>query len=163
MSSLTAGGRLSRYNKDYYAGALILAVGVGAVYRAWHYPMGTLSHMGPGYFPVIVGGALAVLGLAIIGTALGKPSLSGDVQADKSAGPEWRGWGCIVLANLAFIVLGRYGGLIPATFAIVFISALGDRENTFKSALVLALVMVAVCVVIFAWALKLQFPLLAWG
>ncbi|MGH8415846.1 MAG: tripartite tricarboxylate transporter TctB family protein [Pseudomonas sp.] len=163
MPSLTAGGWLNRYNKDYYGGGLILAVGLGVVYRAWHYPLGTLSHMGPGYFPVIVGGALALLGLAIVGTALSKPRLATAEGAEQAAAPEWRGWGCIVLANLAFIVLGRYGGLIPATFAIVFISALGDRENTVRSALILALVMVVVCVVIFAWALKLQFPLLAWG
>jgi hypothetical protein len=163
MASLTAGGWLNRYNKDYYGGGLILAVGLGVVYRAWHYPLGTLSHMGPGYFPVIVGGALALLGLAIVGTGLSKPRRVCGPQDDEATGPQWRGWGCIVLANVAFIVLGRYGGLIPATFAIVFISALGDRENTFKSALILASVMVVVCVVIFAWALKLQFPLLTWG
>jgi hypothetical protein len=52
---------------------------------------------------------------------------------------------------------------LPATFAIVFISALGDRHNTFLSAATLALTMTAISVVVFWWLLKVQFPLLTWG
>jgi hypothetical protein len=63
----------------------------------------------------------------------------------------------------AFVVVGQYGGLLPATFAIVFISALGDRHNTFLSAATLALTMTAISVVVFWWLLKVQFPLLTWG
>ena len=70
---------------------------------------------------------------------------------------------CIVLSIVAFIVFGTYGGLLPATFAVVFISALGDRQNTLKSAFVLAVAMSIISVVIFWWALKLQFPLFTWG
>ena len=69
--------------------------------------------------------------------------------------PDLRG-ACILLGILAFLGLGHYGGLLPATFAIVFISALGDRNNTVKQALVLALGMSVVAVVVFWWALQLR-------
>jgi hypothetical protein len=48
--------------------------------------------------------------------------------------PEWRGWLCICSSIVAFAVIGKYGGLLPATFAIVFIAALGDRQNTLLNA-----------------------------
>ena len=52
---------------------------------------------------------------------------------------------------------------MTATFAIVFISALGDRRNTVKSAFLLAAAMVVVCLIVFSWGLQLQFPLFRWG
>ena len=38
---------------------------------------------------------------------------------------------------MTFILLGKYGGLVPATFALVFISAMGDRQHTPRSAALL--------------------------
>ncbi|AHV93335.1 tripartite tricarboxylate transporter TctB family protein [Bordetella holmesii ATCC 51541] len=77
--------------------------------------------------------------------------------------PDIRGSVCILLGILAFLLLGEWGGLLPATFAIVFISALGDRTNTLKQALFLSLSMCAIAVVVFWWALQLQLPLFRWG
>ncbi|MCR2752415.1 tripartite tricarboxylate transporter TctB family protein, partial [Salmonella enterica] len=65
--------------------------------------------------------------------------------------PDFRGSACILLGTLAFLLLGHYGGLLPATFAIVFISALGDRKNTVKQAFVLSLGMSVIAVVVFWW------------
>jgi hypothetical protein len=146
-------------NRDHYGGGLMFLLGVGAVLEGITYKIGTLGHMGPGFFPVALGVILALTGLAI--ALSGTPAVP--AVEEKKLPPEWRGWLCIVSSIAVFVILGKYGGLLPATFAIVFISALGDRQNTFKSALVLALVMCVICVVIFSWALKMQFPLFQWG
>jgi hypothetical protein len=53
--------------------------------------------------------------------------------------------------------------MAPPTAAIVFISALGDRENTVRSALTLSALMLVICVVVFWWALQMSFPLFRWG
>lgn len=153
-------GWLNLYNRDYYGGGLMFLLGVGAVNKGMTYKIGTLSRMGPGYFPVAVGVVLAFMGILI---ALGakRSAQSGEVMQHRP--PEWRGWICIILSNIAFLVLGEYGGLVPATFAVVFISALGDRENTLKGTFLLALSMVAIAVVVFWWALQMQFPLFRWG
>ena len=162
MSTKTAHafGFLHRYNKDLYAGALMLVLGLGSIYAGLGYNVGSLSHMGSGFFPVAVGTVLVLCGLAIAFSA-GAPDPHATAQP--ALRPEWRAWCCIVMGIAAFVVLGRYGGLLPATFAIVFISALGDRDNTWVSALILAAAMCAICTVVFWWALKLQFPLLSWG
>lgn len=144
---------------DYYGGALMIALGLGASLQSRSYELGTLSRMGPGFFPLALGIILALTGLAIVVTA--KPvAAEGDGHPWS---PEWRGWLCIALAIVAFIVLGTHGGLVPASFAVVFISALGDRRNTITSALILALATVLVAVTVFWWGLHVQFPLFSWG
>ena len=45
----------------------------------------------------------------------------------------------------------------------MFISALGDRDNTLTEAVLLSLAMSFIAVVVFWWALKLQLPLFQWG
>jgi hypothetical protein len=74
-----------------------------------------------------------------------------------------RGTVCIVLGTLAFLLFGKYGGMIPATFAIVFISALGDRSNSIKQAFLLSVAMCVIAAVVFSWALQLQLPMFTWG
>lgn len=146
-------------NRDYFGGGLMILIGLGAVIQGRQYPIGTLSRMGPGFFPVALGAILALTGLAIIATA----RFSKLKVEEKALPPEWRGWFCICASIVAFVVLGRYGGLVPATFAIVFISALADRENTLLKATILGLATVVICVVVFWWALQMQFPLFGWG
>src|SRR5271167_3230209 len=146
-------------NRDYYGGALMIAIGLGAVIQGRQYPIGTLSRMGPGFFPVALGAILAFTGLAIAVTA----RFAARKADETPLPPEWRGWFCIGLSIVAFVVLGRYGGLVPATFAVVFIAALADRENTLLSATLLALATVAICIVVFWWALQMNFALFGWG
>ncbi len=152
-------GKRMQYKKDYYSGALMLLIGLFAVWSGIGYQVGTLGQMGPGFFPVSIGVLLSLTGAAIaIQAARSAPAERGEALP-----PEWRGWICIVLSIVAFVVLGRHGGLLPATFAVVFISALGDRKNTLVSAAMLAAAISVVGVVVFWWALKVQFPLFQWG
>ena len=146
-------------NKDYYGGVLIIIIGLGAVFGGMSYQIGTLSEMGPGFFPAAVGTLMVLTGAIIAAEGLRRKT----VATDHDPPPEWRGWLCIVGGIVAFIVLGEYGGLLPATLGIVFISALGDRQNTVKNAAALAVAGCMVSTIIFWWMLQLQFPLLRWS
>jgi hypothetical protein len=155
--------------KDYYGGALMVFIGLLAVYAGLDYKTGTPARMGPGFFPVAVGALLAVTGLLIALSARTEANAK-SAEPTPAAGhghgagmPDLRGGICIILATLAFLLFGVYGGLVPATFAIVFISALGDRSNTITQAVLLSLAMCIVAVIIFWWALQLQLPLFQWG
>ena len=148
----------NKRHKDYLGGGLMVLLGLGVALQGSTYRMGTLTRMGPGYFPVALGVILTALGLAIAISA--KFAIA---EQEKQLPPEWRGWFFIGISIVAFVVLGKYGGLLPASFAIAFISALGDRNNTVRSALVLALAVVVVSIVVFWWALQMQFPLFGWG
>ena len=144
--------------RDYYAGALMLLLGVGAAVTGTGYKFGTLARMGPGFMPVVLGVVLAFLGLLIAGTALG--SSEDDDKKFLPDNPQWFGWLCIIAGPIAFIILGQFGGMIPAVFACVFICALGDKTATYKSSLVLAAGITVFGVVLFHYLLNIPFPLI---
>ena len=51
--------------KDFWAGLMFVGFGLGFMGVANNYAMGTAVRMGPAYFPTVLGGMLAVLGVAI--------------------------------------------------------------------------------------------------
>src|SRR5579871_2648101 len=124
---------LLRIRRDYYAGALMVLIGAIAANEGRNYQLGTLQKMGPGYFPVALGALLILLGILIAGTAS-----TGGGEEESLPHAEWRGWFCIIAGPALFILFGRYFGLLPATFACVFVSALGDREVDLKGAAILS-------------------------
>jgi Tripartite tricarboxylate transporter TctB family len=144
--------------RDYYAGALMLVLGVGAAVTGMGYKFGTLARMGPGFMPVVLGVVLAFLGILIAGTALG--SSEPDEQGFLPANPQWFGWLCIIAGPVAFIILGIYGGMIPAVFACVFICALGDKTATYKTSAYLAAGVTVFGVLLFHYLLNIPFPLI---
>ena len=148
-----------RWHKDLVGGGALVLVGILVVSRGLTYEAGTLSRMGPGYFPVALGAILALSGLAIAVTGWFATPPAETMRAP----PQWRAWFLVCVSIVAFIVLAAYLGLVPATFAIVFISALADRDNSLKDALALSLAMVAICIVVFWWLLQVDLPLFRWG
>src|ERR1700680_2382950 len=100
--------------RDYYAGALIMLLGAGAAIVGSRYNIGSLTRMGPGFFPTVLGILLAVIGVLIAGSA----AYSAKSDAVETAlRPDWRGWLCIVSGAGLFIVLASRAGLVPATLA----------------------------------------------
>jgi hypothetical protein len=155
-------GAKPAFSKDYYGGALMIVIGLSAVYAGTTYQVGTLTSMGAGFFPVAIGALLALVGVLIAIQAKDLPAPDPH-PGNHSRLPDLRGSVCIIGGTVAFVVLGKHGGLLPATFAIVFISALGDRSNTLLRAVSLSVTMCVIALVVFSWALKLQLPPLAWG
>ena len=145
--------------RDFLGGGLVLLLGVGAALQASQYELGSLRRMGPGYFPLAMGVILAVTGALIMLASL----RTAIVPVLARQRPEWRGWFCICASMVAFAVIGTFGGLLPATFACVFIAALGDRKNTLVASAILAAAMTLVCLVVFWWLLKVNLPLFGWN
>jgi len=150
-----------KHKRDYYAGGLMTLLGLGTVLEASRYKIGSLTHMGPGFFPIMLGVALILIGILIAGSALA--ARDGEDWPTVLGKPEWRGWLCVIAGPLMFILFGKYGGLAPATFACVFVSALGDRTATLKSSLVLAAGVTVFGVLLFSYLLKVPFPIFRWA
>jgi Tripartite tricarboxylate transporter TctB family len=147
--------------RDYYAGGLMMLIGLGAAFESRNYNMGTLFHMGPGFFPLILGIVMTFLGILIAGVAATSEAAPDDQLTLPK--PEWIAWLCILAGPFLFIILGSYGGLIPATFACVFVSALGDRTSTLKGALALAAGVTVFGVALFSYLLQVSLPMWRWG
>jgi hypothetical protein len=152
---------MASHRRDFYAGGLMMLIGLGASLEGLRYNLGTLTHMGPGFFPVALGVILTLLGMLIAGTAV---ATRGDGDRQLPTRPaEWWGWSCIIAGPVLFIIFGTYGGMVPATFACVFVCALGDRTATLKGSLVLAACVSGLGALLFSYLLKIPFPLLRWG
>jgi hypothetical protein len=157
---------MNKLTKDHVGGGLLLVVGIAVVVAGVGYGVGTLRSMGSGFFPVVLGVLLALIGTALLFSAGRVPGgAAGTPPAETAhlAGPvvQWRGWLCILGAALAFVVLGEHGGLVPASFASVFIAAMGDRGNGVRAAATLAALLTAAGAVVFHYGLQLM-PLFTW-
>jgi hypothetical protein len=149
-----------KIGKDRIGAVLLVALGAAVAVAGQGYDMGTLAHMDSGYIPVVLGILMMVVGVAIGLTAAPAESPKKDAVAFR---PEWRGWGCILGGVVAFVVLGTYGGMVPAAWACVFIAAMGDRQNPVRQSAILATVITVAGVLIFRVGLGLQLPLFTWG
>lgn len=153
--------------KDHISAALLLVIGCGVLGCGLTYDVGSLNRMGPGFVPVSLGVMMILVAIAIGVTAA--PSEAAAVRPPRpgrepdDSGPQWRGWLCIVAGVASFVILGNYGGMVPATLVAVFAAAMGDRENTWKSAGILAAIVTVFGVAIFHFGLALQLPLFQWG
>jgi hypothetical protein len=147
--------------RDFYAGGLTTLLGAAVTLDATTYDVGTLIHMGPGMFPLMLGVLMTFIGILIFGTALVTPL--GDDERILPENKEWRGWACILAGPILFIVFGEFFGMAPATFACVFVSALGDRTSTIKGSALLALGVTFFGCLLFAYVLKIPFPMFRWG
>ena len=141
-------------NRDYYAGALMALVGAGAIYEGIQYGVGGLTNMGSGFFPVMLGAGLILLGGVMAVFRSTAPGGHGVTT------PDWRGAAAIAVAVVLFIVLANSAGLAPATFACVFAGSLGTRSTTLLEAALLAAGVTVFGVLLFSYGLQVQFPIL---
>jgi len=139
-------------NRDFIAGLLFALTGVLAVVLASDYPFGSTMWMGPGYFPTVLGGVLALFGLYLM--------IRGLRVAEKVKGRwGWRPLGLITLSIVLFGATVERLGLIPALAALLLVSSLAGRDFRLKDAFVLTLVMTTIAVLIFPYGLRLPYPL----
>ncbi len=138
--------------KDLYSGLIFIFFGASFFMVARNYPMGTALRMGPSYFPTILGGLLAILGVII---ALRSLAVTGEPISPIGFRPLL----LILAAVLLYgFLLDRFG-LIAATVALIFVSALAGHEFRFKEVLILTVILVALSVGAFVYGLGLPFPL----
>ena len=148
--------------KDFYAGLLFALVGGAFAWGANSYQLGTSGRMGPGFFPMLLGGLLALLGSVMMLRAL----VFQTRHAEKIGPWAWRPLIFIIAANLVFgIALGGLPalgvpalGLMVGIYLLTFVACLAGDRFQFKEAALLATALAALSYLAFVWVLKLQFP-----
>jgi len=115
------------------------------------YQMGSSVRMGPAYFPVVLGGILAALGILVLLDSLVE-------EGPKVAKFHFRPLLFIAVSSLAFAYLLKPLGLVLASIVLVFISAYGGHEFKWKEVAVMSVVLVIFSVLVFVKGLSLPFP-----
>ncbi|MDA7416454.1 tripartite tricarboxylate transporter TctB family protein [Xenophilus arseniciresistens] len=148
--------------RDFFSGVLFCAFGVAFAWGATTYNVGNGARMGPGYFPLIVGVLIAIMGAAITLKAMTVETEDGEPVGAIA----WKPLVFIIGANLMFgVLLGGLPsiglppmGLIVAIYALTFIAGLAGDKFSFKASAVLATILAVGSYLAFVVALKLQFP-----
>jgi len=146
--------------KDFFAGLMFIIAGAAFAWGATDFTVGTGAHMGPGYFPLLLGSLLMLIGAAVTF----KGMTANDPDGEKIGKWAWRQLICILGANLVFgVLLGglpRIGipamGMIIGIYALVIIASLAGKAFKLGNVLILATVLAAGSYVVFIWVLNLQ-------
>ncbi len=139
-------------NQDFFAGMIFVFFGVFAMVMSRSYPMGTASRMGAGYFPFLLGGLIAVLGLVVMVRPLWTK-----VEVVKPF--AIRAMVMVILGILIFAALIDLVGLVLSLIVLVVITSLSSKELRFREVIVLAVVLTAMAVGLFVFGLNMPFPL----
>jgi len=150
--------------KEFWSSFMMLFIGVATIVGSQNYQMGSLVRMGPGYFPLMLGILLTVIAIFIL---FSPEELSSDEVDDGlivlSLREQIITWALVIGSVVLFIIIGKYGGLVPATFVMCTMAAFADRGNTWKTAIILGLVMALLSAGLFYYGLRIQFPMFTWG
>ncbi len=139
-------------SKDFWSGAIFLSVGVAFAALGRHYPIGTVMRMGPGYFPTMLGGLLALIGLGLMVRSARRPGPAvGRLAYDKLA--------LVTISNVLFALLLRRLGLAGALVLLVVMSAYASKQFRWPVALTLAAGLAVGSSIIFVWLLGLPIPI----
>jgi putative tricarboxylic transport membrane protein len=142
-----------RFSKELLAGLTLVLIAAVALLAGRDLETGTLRSVGPGALPralalMVLAGGIGFTAAALIrgGEPLGRWPL--------------RGAAFITLALVAFALTIRTLGLAVAGPAIVLVSGAATSETRPLELLVFALVLTAVCIGLFRFALGLPLPVL---
>ncbi|EIF33026.1 Tripartite tricarboxylate transporter TctB family [Burkholderia sp. Ch1-1] len=140
-----------RDSKSVVCGALFAAIGAGAFIAALSYPFGSAQRMGPGFFPMMLSGLLALLGILNILRGMSVKTV-GRVRFGRIA---WRPLVWITIGVLGFaVVLPRLGLLVSVAFLIGCASLAQERFRVVEM-LCIALALVLLSTVLFVYGLDL--------
>jgi len=147
-------------NKDLLAGLMFIVVGVVFFIGAYNYQMGTAARMGPGWFPRVLGGIMAVLGVVIAGIGL-----KNQAQWAATEGIGWT-WKPVIILTLAVVLFGaalQPLGMIIAIVLLTFISGVAAHDKNYRELAIITVIMCLFCAAVFVWGLKLQMKLFPWS
>lgn len=144
---------LNASRNDLAAGAIFVAFGGYFALEALRYEFGTPFRMGPGFMPVVLGGTLVALGIAVAAKGIGKP--------DEGPSPPWpwRGIALVLGTILFFAATVRGLGFIPVVLIAAFATAMSSTRNSPLAALVISVGLCVLCYLIFVVGLGMLVPL----
>lgn len=139
---------------DFVSGAVFL--GVGVLYALTTYqtlPIGEALSMGPGYFPSILSGVLAFLGIVMIARSFRT------VQVLEFGEVPYRAIALITAAILIFANFLDELGLPLCVFVTTLVAFFGKREANPVRGVTIALGIAVFCTVVFSFGLRLPIPI----
>lgn len=141
--------------RDFAAGLMFIVVGIAFAIGATNYTYGESARPGPGYFPLLLGVIMSILGAIVLFKALTVESDGGDPIGDIA----WKPLLLIVGAVAVFGLLLPRLGMVVTIPALVFISSLAGDEFHWRDAAINSVVLTVFSYLVFVLGLSLTIPL----
>jgi Tripartite tricarboxylate transporter TctB family len=139
-----------RLGRDFFAGLLFIVFGALALGIGTRYPLGTTARMGPGYFPMLIGGLLALIGIIVAARGV-------RIKSELVTRLAFKPLLMVLGAVLLFAGTIERLGLALAVLAVVVVGYLANARWRWPELLTLALILTGAAVLIFHYGLKLPF------
>lgn len=142
-----------RENRDFWTGMMFFAIGVTSMLVARNYPFGHLRHMGPGFFPSVLGGILMLMGIY---------TMAKSIRESETFEGSWPVRALIIIPGVMALsgLVMKHWGFIPAIVLLIIGSASAGREFRFSEVLLLTIGLTIVSALTFIWGLELPFHLI---
>ena len=145
---------------DFFTGFMFMGFGIAFTVGSISYPVGKASVMAPGYFPLVLGILLTLIGIPITVQSL----LVKTTDGEKIGYIAWKPIAYVLGANLVFgLCLGGVPiinipamGLIVGVYALTIITSLASDTFKLPAVLILATVLAVGSYLIFVVFLKMQ-------
>lgn len=141
--------------KDFWAGLMFMATGLGFAGGATNYSFGSSARPGPGYFPFGLGILLAILGAFIVFESLTVSTRDGE----KIGAIPFKPMFLIILAVVLFGVTLPLLGMFIALPLLILISSLAGDEFKLIEVILVAVVLTVGSWLVFIKGLNLVIPL----
>ena len=149
------------HQKDFVSGLIFTLVGSAFAWGATSYEVGEANRMGPGYFPLVLGVLLALLGLVITVKAVIGPRHPDGPIGSFAFKPLVLVIGAVVAFGVLLQGIPAIGlppmGLMVAIVVQVCIAAMAGEGFKWRETLVLALILAVSSYLVFIQLLGLAF------
>jgi len=141
-----------RNPKDFFAGALFIAIGIATILLGTRYTLGSAARMGPGYFPRILGILLIVLGGILAARSF-------RFAGSRFAAFRWRPTLIVLGSVVLFGAIVRPLGVALSTVILIVAASAASHEFRPRESLVVGVLLAALAVGVFVVGLQLQLPI----
>lgn len=142
--------------RDSLSGLFFIAFGAAGIYLSTAYPLGTAMRMGAGYFPLLLGIVLSLIGICVLACSV---RLEHEAESEHE-GLAWRPAAFIVAGVVAFGLLAPNLGLLLAIVVLTVLSGFACREVQVRELLGLSAALSVFGVAVFSYGLGLPLPVL---
>ncbi|MFT0860734.1 tripartite tricarboxylate transporter TctB family protein [Ancylobacter sp. G4_0304] len=136
------------FSRDFLAGLVMLLVAGALYYDGRGLEFSNADGMGPGFFPFLAAGGLALLSVILMVSGL----MAGAARMEPVG---LRAPVMVILSGIAFALLLKPAGALTATVAVVVICALSISDFRWKEVALVAVGMAALVGFLFVYLLQL--------
>ena len=140
---------ITKYHKTNIAALVLIIVGVMVGWQSVQYGLGSLSRMGSGFFPLVLGILLVLFAVM----------LWWHDNTDCELGADSSTFRSVVLTLLGFVAIAlliERWGMAPAVIIAVPFFCYADRKRSLRTVMPIVIGILVLCYTIFIWLLEMN-------